>query len=1121
MDAAALFNERRGDVAAFTALLFRRSAVQRPPPRGKSSYKEGRSSQYETKTARKQKLLRENTPVAPSPVPALLTSSSSCAAPAYRRPASANVPVSRVLQEAKARAARRRRMGEESVKKKRRTPTVGDESDADAAATFRSATAGAFGFTAQELRDHTYLWMSDAGHNNESAQDVSRQAWKLSGELTPKQQAKLRRLRIKRKHQRLLSSSQWVLWLRRRRRLWQRRRPVARRRHLRRRLALQHGRALPPCSCCAQRKECRRRVKASSTKLVPHVTQWLPSHARLVSRYHHRVVSLVVPLDVTHATGTDVAVVNATGCAGGTAKTSLPSKKRKPVLTARLSVPMEPTRKGHRFLQRWATQLGARQRRQSSHAHGAHLPEQSQAASHTPSALEKTLVADVSHQCVYAVTKRIAARDATPSSLLTPSIVIDALGLRAVPCDPANAAASTAGMVVSIAPIVLHRRLRETTAVAVHGHMWSATEENRALASTRSGTQRGRRRVSTVARHTRVVPVVLVSYADAGGNNSSDNYLLFSEAPVLIPRRASEKLSVRLISAWNPCCRCPAFASVYELWRWYPSTSSELSSLASHTSAGLPLPTCQAAQLVRAVSRRCARLHRRLNHRAAATRQQRIVKHVKKTTTEKAAARFSLRQQKQQQQTNNTTPRKSLPFVASQSRARRTSAHTPSRFSIVLFPSLPPPFLLSAPGPQKDGTCKKECAPYVWRVGFIYHRDERSLRSPVASPKDLTIKSTRTAEAVSSAVRIKTPKDAAKRRVHPAPPRRLYRASVRARRTHFHLARRFFGFLLTTSFESAPTGSSSRRAKARVLGLSERATLMRLVGRPAYPLDYGQSRPSTASQQRSGKQPHASVKCLVTRPGVKRVRSTSSLAAEGEEGARELSTVAEHRSPLHLPITPLPSYVHVLEYYGNLTNAGCRVTVRAAHADKRLPTLHSTVGCVLLRCRATASNAATAVEPVGVVSSSPFFTQRFGCMAAAVWCCSPPASPRVLSCEARKVHPLHGTRDGEADGGSSMAAGKRATSLTESRDDGWTAASLLTAQQVSTNTWFVLAPPEAAATLLRLSATLQRECPPRQRTASRRQRAFDLTRGRAARKLEAFLCDSTFCSPVQLIRWYA
>ncbi|KPI87806.1 hypothetical protein ABL78_3105 [Leptomonas seymouri] len=1115
MDAAALFNERKADVAAFTALLFRGGAEQQAED-GRSASKANKTGSRDTKRAKKK--LCKSTRVSYSPALTCLTSSNPCGAPAYRRPASANVPVSRVLQEAKARAARRMWMEEKRPKKQQlasssvegQMPTIGNGDDNDSAAASRRVTAGAFGFTAQELRDRTYLWMSHSSHFIDSAQDVSRQASKLSGELTPSQQAELRRLRIKQRHQHLLPYSQWILWLRRRRRLWQRRRPVMRRRHLRRRLALQHGRLLGPCACCAHKNRASG-TKVSSKRSSSRVAQWLPSHARLVKRFHHRVVSLVVTQDVTHAKDIDVATAKAKKYSTGVSKTSQ-LKKRKAVPTASLSVPMAPMRKGHRFLQRWATELGVQQRRHSK-SHGTNVPNNRDTL-HTSSALGKTLMADVSHQCVYAITQPKASHGA-PSSSLTLSAVVQALGVRSAPSNSAEAAPTTGGMLFSVALTALHQRIRESAVGAVHGHMWSAAEENRAAASTRSGTPRNRRRVSTVARHTRVVPVVLVSYAGSGAGDSPENFLLFSEAPVLLSRRARTTLRIQLISAWNPCCRCPTFASIYEIWRCDPSTRLKPSSAKPHPPALLPLTALRTVKFAKSVLRRCARVFLRLRHRAAIACRHRMRNREKNRSAE-AGALSSLRREGQQKRKGRTAMRTGAQFAVPRRRGKGSWVHTLPRVSLVVFPSFPAPFLLAAPDQQKNGTASCKSAPYAWRVGLIYHRGERCLRCPVVASRDAKTENEETAGAAPAAVSIKNSKDVPGEPTRTASSRRLYCASVRARRAHFHLARRFFGFLLTTPVESTSVSSLKKRARTRVLGLNDRATLLRLVGTPAYPLDYGQSRPSAASQQRSGRHQHTPAKCLVTRPGAKRARCTSSATAR--DGEEERSTFPKNSH--HPPVTFPPSYVHTLEYYGNPTNASCRVTVRSAHVDRKLPVLHSTVGCILLRCRGTASNSETVVEQIGVVSSSSFFAQRFGCMVAPVWCCFPPILTCVSSCDSTRVRTLHGMREGKADGRFASAAADRVASWVERRDDCWTAASLHTTQLGHKHMWFVLAHPGAAATLIQLSASLQRECPPRQRALSRHQRAFDLTRGRTTRKLEAFLCDPTFCSPVELIRWH-
>ncbi|GET91784.1 hypothetical protein, conserved [Leishmania tarentolae] len=295
MDAAALFHERQADVAAFSALVFCRPASTVCKPRTMSA---SASSAMPT-------TVNEEEAVTSSPPLIHATAKTS----AYRRPASANVPVSRVLQEVKARAKREQRMARKAQQM--------TKSDADhlARGLPRLATSGsrsssplrAMGFSAQEIRDRTYLWMTEPGAHFSSADDVSRRVANESAVLTPQQQAKLRRLRIKRTHQRILSHAQWALWLRRRRRLWYRRRPVARRRHFARRLALEYGRPVGLCRCC------RRTQYTPQSSILPRekwppfikdvrraVTQWLPSHSRLVKRFHYRTVILAVQPSVTH-----------------------------------------------------------------------------------------------------------------------------------------------------------------------------------------------------------------------------------------------------------------------------------------------------------------------------------------------------------------------------------------------------------------------------------------------------------------------------------------------------------------------------------------------------------------------------------------------------------------------------------------------------------------------------------------------------------------------------------------------------------------------------------------------------------------------------------------------------
>lgn len=1056
MDAAALFDARKDDVAAFTALLFRRSAAP-VGAIGLTKKIDGTRFQHVAgkRNDKPNEVAHDVEASFPSPSPSLplysvTTTTAAASAPSYRRPASANVPVSRVVREAKARAARQRRRAGQDAKKA--TPRT-------AASSSGASSLHALGFTEQEIRDRTYLWMSQRvdGANDEhddTTENVARAASRASGVLTPQQQAQLRRLRIKRTHQHALPYSQWVLLLRRRRRLWQRRRPVARRRHLRRRLALQHGCALQPCACCSRKRSSKKQAKRRSAQKAAaahvkvrasHTSQWLPSHSRLVKRFHHRLLALALPRSVTHATALH---------------RSLSLKRRRAVLTARVSVPVEPTRKAHRVLQRWAAELGAQQRRVQAGA---------AAASALPTALSTTLLAEVSHQCVYTITRSAASSSSAHSTApLTLEDVARVTGL----CGASASSSSSCSPAYVFSSVLSapRQRTRQSTATVLHGHMWGATEDRRAAASTRSG-EAGRRRgrISTLARHTRVVPVALV--ACAAGEASNASFLLVSEAPVLIPRRASSVVRVQLISAWNPCCRCPAFASVYEYWRWAPW------GVQSDTSRCLP----PAVEAVRRVLQRTVRVHRRLKRRgrAAAARARRSVSRKivsSKKKKKKAGARKAHAEKRSRSHSAAKGRRNGLPHV-----------------SLLVFPSLQPPFLHTPADPSG-----RVNTTYAWRVAFVYHRRERR------QPDSTTMK--KTAKKKESAKRARNRKAAS-----PRPSlslRQAYRSSVRARRAHFHLARRFFGFFLLSSKRATDkvthTGKVSPPSvrtvtaptRTRALGTADRATLLQLVGRPAYPADYGQSRPSVASQQRMRRRHahHVPRRSLVARPGAKRSHEAVSLAEEGDEAMTDV---------LH-PFTALPSYVHTIEYFGNATTAGCRLTVRSAHADKRLPALHGAVGSVLLRwyrrCPASTSPTTSAstrqgfssegvavVERVGVVSSSPFFAQRFGCVVSAVWCCFPPP---------------------------------RASSAAPHQDGHWTANALLSRQQGDASAvYFVLAPPEAAATLLRRSAVLERPAPSRQRSSSRHQRAFDLSRGRIAREVAALLCDPTFCTPVQPIRW--
>ncbi|CAC9530154.1 conserved hypothetical protein [Leishmania infantum JPCM5] len=1063
MDAAALFHERQADVAAFTALVFRRptSAERKPRPTSASV-----SSATHTATS-------EAEAVTSSP-PMIRVAA---VTPAYRRPASANVPVSRVLQEIKARAEREQRMARKTKKmaKSDADDLAGDLPHLATSGSRSGAPLGAMGFSAQEIRDRTYLWMTELGSHCSSADDVSRRAAKKSAALTPQQQAQLRRLRIKRTRQRLLSHAQWALWLRRRRRLWHRRRPVARRRHLARQLALEYGRPIGLCRCCRSR---RHPPKASTParKARPPlikaarkvVTQWLPSHSRLVKRFHYRIVFLAVQPGVTHVSLT-TATSSIPSHHGGDAALSstAPCETRRArrlrlcaSCVTRVAIPCEPARKDHRFLQRWATALAVHHRWRlfcSPTAGNAH-PSHSH-ASLTASAPAATMLADLSHHCVYVLTPRkkwplsggVCTSPNLPheaasavSSALTSLLAV--LGLHP---DVEGVGAAPSGVVFALSPTARHQRTRRTCATVVHGHMWCAGAACLENAALKAADQR-RDSVSTLSRHTRVVPVVLVASLRARAAVASMEVLLFSEGPVHFTSRAMTQLRIQLVSSWNPCTLSSARASAFEYWRCDPCAPSSQSEPEA-------LSTLQGAL------QRCARVYRRLQLRSFRPRCNPRARRGKSSASQ---------------------PRKNAPRIGATVAGPRTAAHGPqrasSRLSLVAFPSFSSPFLSDS---HRNGSGEGRAAPYAWRLALLYRVPESRRRAACTRIRDAAARS-----AASLGV---------ERAVATPSPRRRCLLSWQARRAHFQLARRFFGFLLMAPPRTETTLSgAAARGRCRALGFQDRVTLLHLLGRPAYPLDYGLSRPSAAAQQRRQQR---------SRPTPKKGRVV-------RHGTKRSRTPTDGTSAAAAPVCArLPSYLHILKYYGNVSNAACRVFVRAAHTDHKLPTLHCSVGTVLLQYRWLQRRGRGAlcipgVARIGVVTSSAFFAQRFGCMVAPVWCCFPPTTSGTGG------GPILAALDNEEEHALPVAA----------HGVHWTAASLVgDTASASDALTYLLAPPEVADDLLRRSALLQRDELPRKRAHSRHQRVFDLGQGRAMRELETLLYDPLSCSPVQLIQWYA
>ncbi|KAG5495008.1 hypothetical protein JKF63_02060 [Porcisia hertigi] len=1065
MDAAALFHERRADVAAFSALVFRPPTEVICKPRNPSA---------PVSLAQPETVNRQD-------ASAFLLTRGATGTPSYRRPASANVPVSRVLQEVKARAAKELQIAHRARKTTQGNAynLSGDPPYLPPAGSRSGASLQAMGFSTQEIRDRTYLWMSETGLKLTSADDISRRAINESTTLTTHQQAKLRRLRIKRTHQRLLSEAQWALWLRRRRRLWYRRRPVARRRHFTRQLALQYGRPVGICQCCRRKKHTpRTSTSARKTHSIPikamhqMVTQWLPSHSRLVKRFHYRVVSLAVQPAVTHVSlapgagstplrrGGGVPLCSATPCESRRAKHLRLCAS--PV--ALIAIPCEPARKDHRFLQRWATALAVHQRRQLfcsptiRNGQSDHLHRSPSASVSTP-----TMLADLSHQCVYELIPRrewpVARTVSTapnspgdPTSVASSVIAafLEALGLRP---NVEDVRTVPSGVAFRLSPMVRHTRTRRTPAIVVHGHMWGAGAAFLGDAALETADLRCVS-LSTLSRHTRVVPVVLVASLGSSASDAPVDVFLFSPCPVHFTRRATGEFQIRLVSLWNPCSLISTYASVFEYWRYNSCVHS------SEAEAEM-------LSTVKRAFQRCARVYRRLQLRPPRSSGSLRVRGRKlsKTLSQKGAPGGSA---------ETARAITAVPRVRHRdpSLTRRLT-----RLSLIAYPSLPSPFLLDSHSRRSE---EGSSAPYAWCLALLYRSSSRRRRASCTE--------------MSNSPAAKAPSQVAPPVVPIPSVRRTRLLSRQARRAFFQLARRFFGFLvMAPPPNAAACGGASTRGQCRVLGFQDRVTLLHLIGRPAYPLDYGLSRPSEASRQRQRQ----------------RSRPTPNKTRVSKQGARRGRTPTDEICATTAPTSaPLPSSLHVLEYYGNLTNAACRVFVRAADTDRKLPTLHSSVGTILLRChwrkrREDSVSRTPCVVRIGVVSSSAFFAQRFGCKVAPVWCCFPPTTGAA-----------HGSSASNTLG--SIDENALAAPATH-----WTAVSLASDTTFHRGLAYLLAPPEVADDLLRRSTLLQRDEPSRKRIHSRRQRAFDLEERRAVRELHTLLYDPLSCSPVHLIQWYA
>lgn len=876
MDVVKFLCERRDDIAAFTSLLFQSSScstenvdVQSPSKSADVQCSLSSSIKHSVeKSGEADRWLPTGTP------------SRSCS-PLYRRPSSSNVPVSWVVHAARDYATKQRRLASRSGS---------------------SASIGGHGasVSGQSQRDLTYLWMQQQVESR--AAKVGRSAVVDATSMKDR----LRKLRIKRQHQRVLTPAQWVLLLKRRRRLWQRRRPIARRRHVQRQLALRYGRQLPQscsCSCIcsgmkkknsesatqtlkidsARRKEGRK--SKAATVAAPAVTQWLPSHARLGKRFLPARIVLHVQRGVAH-TGSKLQVRQE----GVSLSTRNLVRQSQLTRVASIAVASDCMRKHHRRLQRWATEL--------SRLHGHPDPNQGKKKSHMRNAASRVpteaLLADLSHHCVYTVEPWFSH---TAVSAAPPSInllqIASMLFLSPAPhcptsCNPSEKAVEpTWGL--SFSSDRQRNGVVQSNEV-LHGFMWTAGGRQE-----HEGYGNG---------NALVVPVILV---DLGSTPSlAFRYLLFSEAPVLLRRRSLESYRIQLISLWNTCSGMTTFAATWEYWcpeASKPSTPNEEAPKSAAQRPAAALPTSFAFH-------RCCQLLRR-----NATRLRRAGRRCASPITTADAIRSS---------------------------EKRSTKRQTARLQLLLLPSLSTNIMQTQ---TANGDIPQ---PYAWRMCLILSRTNTSSHGTAKPPESPFFAAGEPASL--SAHADKAVRPPMQPTTAHAPP------SCALRRLHYRCARLFFGHLITKS-------------RCCAIGVKDRSALLHLVGQPAYPLDYGESRPSF--KRSSEGQSATSTSC--------------SLLARAYGG--------NSCSIPHL------SYKRTLEMYANPRNAGFRLFVRASCSDRKLPKLHGSVGSLLLQVSKGGAAVSLGMSEVGavsllrtgVVTSGPFFSQRFGCLLTTVWCCFPQA----------------------------------------------------------------------------------------------------------------------------------
>lgn len=288
--------------------------------------------------------------------------------PVYRRPASGNIPVSRVIHTTKQKSKRARS----------RTASLRDPLDAfDAEKQFTAAPLA-----------YAHVIALEVGPLTQSSSTGRRSIASSATAALVDEKEHLTRLALKRNHRRSLPYTAWRALQKRKRRMLVGKRPVAQRRRVTRQLALRYGRQPPACACSAGP------LNSSSSSTPPLLTDrkvsWLPSHERMTKRFRMRPQRRTLSDDLVHRP-----------YHGGSTATSTTgaSKAHAAATTVYVAAPVRAYRKRHRCLQRWVGSLAALRGSRQLRFSGTAPPV--------------SLLTDRSHECIYRVYCSEVRADAT------------------------------------------------------------------------------------------------------------------------------------------------------------------------------------------------------------------------------------------------------------------------------------------------------------------------------------------------------------------------------------------------------------------------------------------------------------------------------------------------------------------------------------------------------------------------------------------------------------------------------------------------------------------------------------------------------------------------------------